>query len=186
MCSLYLKFKTPGRIPCSFSTCKEGRISDPSLHTPSDALKVPWKDPRYFLVYLVYQILLMPGVRKKRLNWTRSCMVEVTMEALTMALRLWTGIEKVYFFLLHFFWCGFGLPLNSYHFRAPCAQTNPTSKSSWPQSSFCQGCSSPTCCEETQKAKQCKQKMRCGQTLQRQRVNCLCAWYWSQPTGGAG
>merc|ERR1719458_314164 len=71
----------------------------------------------------------------------------------------------------------------SYFLRAPCAQTNPPSKPSWRQRPFCQSCSSPTCCEEAQKAKQCKQKVCCSQTIQREGANCLCAWYRSQPPG---
>ena len=80
-----------------------------------------------------------------------------------------------------------GLALKSLYFlRAPCAQTNPPSKPSWRQRPFCQSCSSPTCCEEAQKAKQRKQKVCSSQTLQREGANCLCAWYRSQPPGSAG
>ena len=112
------------------------------------------------------------------------------MEALTMASRLWTGIEKVTIISsfcdpIFYMVSRSGIKI-SYLLRAPCAQTNPPSKPSWRQRPFCQSCSSPTCCEEAQKAKQRKQKVCSSQTLKREGANCLCAWYRSQPPGSAG
>ena len=40
-------------------------------------------------------MITLLGARRNCQSWTKSCMVGVTMEVLTMATRSWTGIEKV-------------------------------------------------------------------------------------------
>ena len=66
------------------------------------------------------------GARRNCQSWTKSCMVGVTMEVLTMATRSWTGIEKVNLLSTFHFMEYRNLIINDLVFQVPmCANESP-------------------------------------------------------------